>query len=383
MKKVLYIYQKEYPWDVRAEKICKSLVEAGFRTSILSRGRKDLSFNEISGGINIIRTRDDFPLLGSAPLPGNPVWISAIKRNLEQFKPDLVIVRDLFLAQMTAKICNSMSIPVINDMAEHYPAAMRAWKSYNRSLFKRLAVHTLRIPDRLEKNAVKLMDGIIVVCEEQIQRLTDEFDYPKKNILVVMNTPPVEWSNKIITKKIKAPFVFGHHGHLTAEKSIDKFLDGFIKSNASAKGWRFRIAGAGECLPDLEKIARNESSVEFLGEYEFTQLKDILAGIDIGVLPYPVNDFNNHTLHNKIFDYFAAGIPVLTSLARPMRRLVDETGAGVSIDCSNPVKIAEFLNNIEKYDWNEFAENARRASIERYNWEADSRKFIEFIGEYI
>jgi glycosyltransferase involved in cell wall biosynthesis len=119
------------------------------------------------------------------------------------------------------------------------------------------------------------------------------------------------------------------------------------------------------------------------GEYKFAELKEILGRVDLGAVPYPANDFNNQTIHNKIFDYFAMGIPVVVSEARPLKRLVEETGAGIGIDCSSPESIAGFLNTIDDINFAKYSENGIKAAEERYNWAVDSQRLIQFIRKYI
>ena len=181
--------------------------------------------------------------------------------------------------------------------------------------------------------------------------------------------------------------VICHHGFLTSEKSILNFLKGFIKfqKETSAKV-KMLIAGSGDNYEDYQKLINTYEAgdhVKMTGAYSPDELAGIISGIDIGLIPYPKNDFNNYTIHNKIFDYFAAGKPVITSESVPLKRIIHQTGAGISINCEDPDEIAENLKKINEINWKEFGNNAQKAYTDIYNWKNDEKTLIEFIERYL
>ncbi len=386
MPKILYIWQKNFPWDVRAAKICESLSEKGYDVYILARwspGQKEI---EEYDGYKIIFAGYGLPWKMSAPFPFNPVWKKAVDKHIKNLMPDLLIVRDLYLASISADAAVRNNIPVINDMAENYPAAMRAWKKYNSNLLLKKAVHDLKIPDKMEKKAVSQMDGIVVVCEEQIDRLHKSYNFPKERICVVRNTPPLKALREAGKKNTDDHLWFGHHGYLSAEKDISLFVRGFLDAADEEPNIRLLIAGGGECMQDIKNIvsqSMNKDKVIITGAYDFSETERIISKIDIGVLPYPVNDFNNYTLHNKMFDYFAAGIPVLVSRIVPSERVIGETGAGFAADCSELQSIKEAVLDTASKNLSEYAENAYKAHENKFNWENDFSGFMDFVSRYI
>ena len=54
--RAIYLFQDEYPWDIRVEKIVSSMINAGILTTIVSRNRRGLPREErTDSGIAIRR----------------------------------------------------------------------------------------------------------------------------------------------------------------------------------------------------------------------------------------------------------------------------------------------------------------------------------------
>ncbi len=386
MKKAIYVWKGQYPWDIRAEKICNSLIKNGYEVYLIARWFDGEPERENYKNINIIRAGFQKQFKLSQPISINPIWKNTINNAVQEIKPDIIIPRDIMLAEACGKIGHKFDIPVIMDMAEHYPAAMKGWKKYYDNLSLRILVHYLNIPELVEKRAVNLMDGIITVCTEQNQRLNEQFNFSLYNMQVVHNTPTKDFFKDNTNQKKINGIIFGHHGFTTNEKSIKNFLLGFILAANIDKKIEFLIYGDGESYDELSNIANSSNvnnQIKFKGNYLFNDLPQIINLFDIGVIPYQISDFNNYTIHNKIFDYMASGRPVIVSEATPMKRIINETKAGIVVDCSNPENIADAILNIQNLDLQTMSENGIKAFREKYNWEVDSKNMIDFIERII
>ena len=82
--KILYIWQAAYPWEIRAEKVCLALREAGYEVTLLARWKVGQSLKEDCQGIRVIRVGQCLPGSASLPVPLNPVWSSAIRRTIQE-----------------------------------------------------------------------------------------------------------------------------------------------------------------------------------------------------------------------------------------------------------------------------------------------------------
>lgn len=386
MKRILYVWKSPYPWDIRIEKICRSLADYGFKVTILCRGGSGENEREIIDNYEIIRIGINQPSWKSSPFFYNPFWIKEISNIVKEIKPDLIINREFFLAEASKRAAKKFDIPVIMDMAENYPAVMKIWDKYKSGLISKILIHKLSLPEKIEKSNIKNLAGIITVCEEQNIRLITNYHFPSEKIVTVNNTPPKNQFDRTIKGCRKTPIVFGHHGHLSSDKNFDIFLEGFDIAAKEMNDIFINFYGDGFYKEHLEKLTEKlniSNRVKFFGKYKFAELPDLLSEIDIGILPYLTTEFINTTLYNKLFDFLAAGKPVIVSEAIPMKRIINETRAGIIVDCTEPKKIADVILNIRNYNLEEISKNGMKAVSEKYNWETDSNILINFINKLI
>ncbi len=82
----------------------------------------------------------------------------------------------------------------------------------------------------------------------------------------------------------------------------------------------------------------------------------------------------------KMFEYMAAGIPVIASDIPLWRAIVDREQCGICVDPRDPAAIAEAIDMFVLYPElaRTMGENGRKAIVERYNWPVESAKLLAF-----
>lgn len=90
----------------------------------------------------------------------------------------------------------------------------------------------------------------------------------------------------------------------------------------------------------------------------------------------------NHWLStpNKVFESLAAGVPVVASDFPEMGRIVRETGAGTLCDPADVRSVAgafAAILGLSEQERLELRRRARRAALERYNWENEATKLLQ------
>jgi glycosyltransferase involved in cell wall biosynthesis len=122
-----------------------------------------------------------------------------------------------------------------------------------------------------------------------------------------------------------------------------------------------------ERLPGWERV-------DYLGWQERPGVLRALRRARVGlVLLHPRPNYLE-SLPIKLFEYMAAGLPVVASDFPLWRRLVEETGCGLLVDPLDPAAIAEGLAYLldHPHEGAEMGRRGREAVEARYNWEAEA-----------
>jgi glycosyltransferase involved in cell wall biosynthesis len=103
---------------------------------------------------------------------------------------------------------------------------------------------------------------------------------------------------------------------------------------------------------------------------------------DLGVLPHHRNEQWNTSMPNKLFDYMAVGLPVVTSDAIPCVRITRESGAGEVFEAGNAASLADAIRRLGSEEARARCGAAgRRAVLERYNWECEAPDLLRSVAQ--
>ena len=164
--------------------------------------------------------------------------------------------------------------------------------------------------------------------------------------------------------------------------NMGRGLEELIELSTEMDDVVFVIAGEGDILQKLKlKVAdlNLDDSVYFTGRLRPGELKALTLKANLGVSLEQNMGLNYYyALPNKIFDYIQANIPVLCSEFPEMKKIIDETQTGMTVDPHNKdeikVRIREMLYSEDlRRIW---IKNAKLAS-KKYCWQNEQKKLIE------
>jgi glycosyltransferase involved in cell wall biosynthesis len=112
------------------------------------------------------------------------------------------------------------------------------------------------------------------------------------------------------------------------------------------------------------------------------ELAAYTAGADVGVIPYePVGLNNTYTTPNKLFEYMAAGVPIVASHLPEIVRFVRGLDIGTTFPVAEPRAIARAIDEVlgDPERAATMRANALHAA-EELCWEVESRKLLGLYG---
>ncbi len=384
------LWDSEYPWDVRVEKVCRALVDAGHEVHLACRNRRREPTRERVDGIELHRMRPwtgiaarwdaafSFPAFFSAR------WYRLAHRAFGEAKVDVILCRDLPLAPLALAVGRSLGRPVVIDVAEHYPGLLA--DLYNAQDFRpvNLLVRSPLLAAAVERETLPRAAGVLVVVDEMATRLAGIGVAPER-ITLVSNTPTAE--RVALMGRIErrprvpgAPLRLVYLGKVERSRGLSVVLDAMALLPASAAPVRLDVYGDGSGL--AHDIARARAlglgeRVTFHGHQPYETVLAALPQFDAGVIPHHATDHWNFTIQNKMFDYMSAGLPVIVSSMPPAARIVRETGAGLVFHDRSPSSLADLLHRFpDGPTCRALGDAGRRAVLARFNWDQDGARLV-------
>ncbi len=381
-KNILMILQADYPPDIRLTKEIDALVQAGCRVYLLCHNKGNQPRVEEVDGATVLRLRHygaRWSALINTPLFFNPVWLLGLRRAIRRYAITSLHVHDLPLAMSALWMGRWFRIPVVFDVHENYPEAMRIWGR------KGLLWFLFRNPwlaEKLERRCLDQADAVITVSEEhraffirrgvaadKIHFVGNTVDYES---YVAMPVDPA------IVARYRDEYVLEYLGKFGPERDLETAIRGLRHLVPHIPNIRLLLVGDGPNVAALQHCAREEGvaeRVEITGWVPFAQTASYISACHICIVPQPSNPFIDNTIPHKIFQYMALEKPVVCSDAKALVRIVRESQCGEVFPSRSPQGFAEAVLKICRGDLS-YGKNGRRAVEEKYNWRTSSRTLI-------
>ena len=386
--RICKIWDGDYPWDVRVEKVATALTEAGQEVTLVARNKARRELHERLPEADLYRLRP-WRFVGKRlddaltfPAFFNPRWMSAILGTARASRAETILVRDLPLAPTAIWAGRRLGIPVVLDMAENYPAMLRGRIEMGVHHPADIVLRNPRAAEAVERWVMRHIDHVLVVVDESRDRLR-ALGVPAARITVVSNTPPLSRLEELAPRVHKDGQInLIYLGLLEAPRGIGVLLDALSLARSRGVPVTLTILGDGRERPVFEaraKDLRMDGSVaRFVGRVPYDEAVRQLQTADVGVVPHVASEHWNTTIPNKLFDYMAGGLAVLTSNARPAARIVGESGAGLVFQDTDASDCAAAIVKLADAGFRTTCGvNGRRAVAAKYNWEVDTQRLLQ------
>jgi glycosyltransferase involved in cell wall biosynthesis len=317
-----------------------------------------------------------------AALAGDPKFDVVWANDYSTLHPGLEIAR-----ATGAKLVYDSHELWIETVNQFFPAATgAAWPK--RLAFRAIIAAARALGNRTEPRLAAGADVIVAANPSYAAVLSERFG---RNVGVILNTPQLVslTPSDRIRREMDIPpeqRIVLYQGVMNAGRGLPELV-------ASARDFpddaRLVLLGHGVLEASLRDAVRNgglQDRVTFGGSVPQSELHEWTASADLGVLVLdPINLSKRLSLANKIFEYMAAAIPVLTTDLPENRRIIEECECGWLVPGGDPAELATAIGRILA-DPDEMARrgrNGRHWFEERYNWEIESRQVLETVGALV
>jgi glycosyltransferase involved in cell wall biosynthesis len=377
------IVLNEFVHDARVEKEATTLIQAGYRVTVIARRiNPALAEEENKDGIAVRR-------VSIAPHQGRTSLVARAFKVLNFYMRLIRVAFSLDADIYHAHDANALPVgwaaaflrraKLIYDAHE-----FERDRNWGRSNLPPIVRKYWALPERL---FIRRADAVITVSGSIARALAAI--YRIKEPALVRNCPPlyVETSK---TDRIRdanpaigadQPIVL-YQGRIAANRGLRQFIQGTMGvPNAVAV-----LLGNGPLRSELEAwVEENDWSerVFFMGYVPQNVLLRYTASADIGVslienacLSY------YYSLPNKLFEYQQAGLPVIASNFPEMSAIVGGYDLGELVDPDDVPAITAAIHRLlsDPARYAQLRENAHKAA-QRFNWEAESRTLLEVYDE--
>jgi glycosyltransferase involved in cell wall biosynthesis len=368
--KIVHLTSVHTAFDVRVfHKECKSLARSGKHVVLIVPHQRDevvdsvdIKGIQIGGGRLVRMTRTAWFL-----------YREALRQNGDVYHfhdPELIPLGFVLAA---------LGKTVVYDIHEDAPADI-LHKDYIPRPLRRPLTWSVR---KLENAACRRFAGLIAATPIIAQR----FHSINPNTIVVHNFPMLDeiTPNGALPWNERPPAV-AYIGSISERRGIREILQALalLPSDNLAQMMLAGPFSPAELRTDLMRLP-GWARVKYLRVLDRPSVANLLSRVRLGLLVLQSEPNFRNAMPIKLFEYMAAGIPVIASNFPLWRQIIGEAGCGLLVDPQDPQAIARAMEYLLNHDAEAEAmgRRGRQAVCELYNWNSEERVLLKFYSELL
>lgn len=261
---------------------------------------------------------------------------------------------------------------VVYDVHEDVPRQIQT-KDWIPGLFRRLAGLAM---EAAETAGAASFDGLVTATPAIARR------FPGPKTITANNFPFRQElaAPEAGTYPARGPLVL-YSGSLSAIRGVTEMLDA-LALLPPRLGARLAVAGMFSPAGLRSEAERHPAwpLVDFHGWVSREGLRDLSAEARVGLVLFHPAPNHVESQPNKLFEYMAAGLPVVASDFPLWRELVGRSRCGLLVDPLDPMAIAQAIAWLLTHPEEAMAMGRRGqdAVLSHFNWEAEAGKLLTF-----
>ena len=304
------------------------------------------------------------------------------KAALEKMPADVIVAScpPLSSAMAAIKIAERIGAKCVIDVQDLWPESFEVISSAR--VFKALLHPLKKYADKIYRSA----DALTAVSETYLERAvsvrcngTRGFVMPLGIDLSLLDD--FEDNRNPLPVKSDGEFWAAYIGTLGSCYDLPTVLSAAEMLKSTHGNIKFMIAGDGPRTGQLKRLQKknNLSNCIFLGFLDYGNLVRLLNCCDVGLNIFARNAKNSFP--NKVFDYMAAGLPLINSIAGELEALIAKEGIGVQYEPGDAISLQDAVLRLynDRAGRELMAEDAGRLARRRYDRNKEYPKYEEFL----
>lgn len=359
--KIIHLTSVHPRYDTRIfHKQCKSLANHGYDvTLVVADGKGD----EVKDGVNILDAGQPANRLSRMILSTRKVYRLSLKTGATIYHlhdPELIPIGMLLKRNKETVIFDAHEDVTLQLLNKLYLSRVSGWllsKSYN--LF--------------EKSTLSRFDAIVAATPV----ISGKFSAFCKRFVDINNFPLLaefnQDGNNLANKTKNVCYIGGY----TAVRGVSEIVQAM---SLTENGIRLLMGGR-FFDKHFEQEVKSLSGWQMVNDRGFLDrvaIRNLLSESFAGLVTlHPIPNYLE-SLPVKMFEYMAAGIPVIASDFPYWREIIESNKCGICVNPLKPSEIAEAINFLAMNPETAqiMGQNGRKAVEEKYNWQVEEKKLF-------
>jgi glycosyltransferase involved in cell wall biosynthesis len=168
----------------------------------------------------------------------------------------------------------------------------------------------------MERLSILYSNHVIIANHLWYDKLTRRSVRPEKCTAIINYPDPAIFSRKEPPARAGDEFVMCYPGTLSWHQGIDVAIEAVSLLRDEIPGLRLQLIGDGPERENLKRLIRErglEERVSLSGLIPMEKVAEIMACIDLGIVPKRADSFGNEAFSTKVMEFMAMNVPVLAS----------------------------------------------------------------------
>jgi glycosyltransferase involved in cell wall biosynthesis len=384
------IMDTSFPPDARVENEAITLMEKGYEVVLFHIDYERKPDRDEHIGIQIFRIHAGQLLYKlSALVYTIPVfsWIvkSRIDYFIREYKPDLLHIHDMVIADSVFQANRKYNLPVILDLHENRPEIMKLYKHVNQWPGNWL-INLEKWKDK-QREFMEKADHVILVTEEAKNAAGTRDQIPLEKITAVPNVVRLDrFDTGMKSDEIEASaagrFTLLYIGDTSLRRGTMTILEAFESLKNTIPELQLILVGSSSQDSQLKEFIDRKNlneQVRFEGWQSPERLPAYINASDLCLSPLLRNPHHDTTFANKLFQYMAAGKAVVASDCIAQKRVIENENCGLIHKAGDPFDLAASIRELYENPEirNKMGRNGAEAVRKRWNWNVTGKKLLE------